>query len=157
METYLEVLKEIENFLKKKNEKILLIWKILGLVFLGFFFILSYVYCETIGSLVVAGSGLVVLALSWTLIYLGLQRSSETSLGNIRILSLLLLMHEYHVDSLVFSAFELRAAGDTRGKIADLKKIAEKIKTDEVNKLLEEYMKKHNIILEDGERKSIWD
>jgi len=157
METFLEILDETEKFLKEKSIKMLLIWKVLGLVFLGFFFILSYVYCGSIKSLVVAGFGLVVLVLSWVLIYLGLKKHSVTCLGDTKLLRLLILMNRYNTDSILFDAFEIRAFGESRKKTDDLKKIKDMIVTDEVNKKLEEFIKRNNITLEDGERKSIWD
>lgn len=156
----LVVLRRIEDSFNRLNDKIINIWRLVGLLMVSAGILLGALFCQNIAQAFLVFLGILILCGLWYIFFIKNTSKLQSDFNIIRVIGSFDYFKIVLRDMALVEIFKVRLeSSEFRDKLQELEIIFNKVETTEYKILLSEIMKEKGIFLEnkDKQEKTLWD
>ena len=156
----LVVLRRIEDSFNRLNDKIINIWRLVGLLMVSAGILLGALFCQNIAQAFLVFLGILILCGLWYIFFIKNTSKLQSDFNIIRVIGSFDYFKIVLRDMALVEIFKARLeSSESRDKLQELEIIFNKVETTEYKILLSEIMKEKGIFLEnkDKQEKTLWD
>ena len=156
----LVVLRRIEDSFNRLNDKIINIWRLVGLLMVSAGILLGALFCQNIAQAFLVFLGILILCGLWYIFFIKNTSKLQSDFNIIRVIGSFDYFKIVLRDMALVEIFKARLeSSESRDKLQELEIIFNKVETTEYKILLSEIMKEKGIFLEnkDEQEKTLWD
>lgn len=154
------VLRRIEDSFNRLNDKIINIWRLVGLLMVSAGILLGALFCQNIAQAFLVFLGILILCGLWYIFFIKNTSKLQSDFNIIRVIGSFDYFKIVLRDMALVEIFKARLeSSESRDKLQELEIIFNKVETTEYKILLSEIMKEKGIFLEnkDKQEKTLWD